>query len=82
MIKGGRRHFNLAAILHFLVFGDDEAANLTLFVDQLLFLFFRKGFSLFKKSFDKGIFFPPQGIKPGQIKPSLKISPVLFFERI
>ena len=48
VIKRSRCHFNLTAVLQFLVFGHHEPTNLELLSGQLLFFFFGEFFPLFE----------------------------------
>src|SRR5262249_1342802 len=77
---GGCRDFDLTAVLKFFVFRYHAATNLSLFGDQFLFFVFRELFPLFKKPLDERIFFPPKRIKPSEVKPYLKVSPILFLK--
>src|SRR5690348_5508846 len=80
MIERRRRDFDLAAILQFLMFGDHLTADGQLLLHQLLLLHFSKTFPLLIKLANERIALAPYRIKPGEIKPDLKITPILFFK--
>src|SRR5947209_6178093 len=80
MIKRGRTDFDLAPLDQLTMFTHDRATNLPLLGDQGTFVIFRKMFSSSIQLRDKGIMFSPVRVEPGQVKPNLQVSPILFFK--